>query len=92
MLMSRPQPSGTATTNFYYDVLLNNTYTSEAIMEEINKNPCSRLGADWRVPNLKELAIMRNIGIFAELGKVQKAAFYNPDESPNSIKDRKSVV
>lgn len=84
---NRPQQSGTATANFYYDVLLNNSYTSEAIKEEINKNPCSGLGADWRVPNLKELAIMRNIGIFAELGKVQKAAFYNPNESPNSINE-----
>ena len=84
---NRPQQSGTATTNFYYDVLLNNSYTSEDIREEINKNPCSGLGADWRVPNLKELAIMRNIGIFAELGKVQKAAFYNPYESPNSINE-----
>lgn len=30
----------------------------------INSNPCSSQGTGWRIPNQKEAAIMRNIGLF----------------------------
>lgn len=33
-----------------------------------NGNPCTRLGNRWRLPNIKELAIMRNLGIFNSIG------------------------
>lgn len=31
----------------------------------INGNPCSKSGEGWRVPNQKELTIMRNLGVFS---------------------------
>lgn len=72
---NRPYQDGTASTNFYYDVLLNSSVNdAESLKTAINGNPCSVLGTEWRVPNLKELAIMRNIGIFDDLGIAQRAA------------------
>lgn len=77
--------NGSQTTNFYYDVLLNSSsYTPETIKNAINDNPCSVLGSDWRVPNLKELAIMRIIGIFDDMGKIQYAATGKNDVSSSN--------
>lgn len=38
------------------------------INNDYNDNPCNRLGQDWRVPNQKELTILRNLGIFEGRG------------------------
>lgn len=33
------------------------------VTDAINNNPCKDLGTGWRIPNQKELAIMRNLGV-----------------------------
>lgn len=51
--------------NSRYDGILayNNTYLVE-VENKINTNPCNSLGDGWRLPNISELSIMRNLGIF----------------------------
>ena len=39
----------------------NNTYSR--LTDYINSNPCSAIGAEWRLPNQVELTIMRNAGV-----------------------------
>lgn len=47
-----------------YDVRYTANPTSlNAYRNTINGNPCSVLGDGWRVPNIKEVAIMRNLGL-----------------------------
>lgn len=55
--------------------------TPSTIQNYINSNPCSSLsGTGWRVPNLKELAIMRNLGVLTGAGNIWiscTALYYN---------------
>ena len=51
--------------NSRYDGVLaeGKTYLS-AVENEIYKKPCASLGEEWRLPNIFELSIMRNLGVF----------------------------
>lgn len=55
--------------NAKYDGVLNynysNPYNIVRVTEYINQNPCKEIYGDgWRLPNISELSIMRNIGLF----------------------------
>lgn len=51
-----------------YDIVYNeNPESLDAYRNTINSNPCSVLGDGWRVPNMKEVAIMRNLGLLKGL-------------------------
>lgn len=52
---------------FAYDAYSNKTASS--IFDYIKTNPCSNLGKGWRIPNQKELAIMRNLKLFDNMDK-----------------------
>ncbi len=55
-----------------YDGFFDN-YT-QLTVDRINDNPCSsKSGSGWRLPNQKELAIMRNLGLF---GNVEFNGYY----------------
>lgn len=52
-----------------------NPYNIVRVTEYINKNPCKELdsnenGYGWRLPNISELSIMRNIGLFDDFYSV----------------------
>lgn len=47
----------------YYES--SNPYNIVRVTEYINQNPCKEIYGDgWRLPNISELSIMRNIGLF----------------------------
>lgn len=54
-----------------YDFEYTNNYSLVGLRNLINDNPCSVLDTDdksgWRVPNIKEVAIMRNLGLLDAL-------------------------
>ena len=54
-----------STREFYYDALTN--VSSNNIADYVNSNPCKSLNTSakggWRLPNVKELAIMTDLGI-----------------------------
>lgn len=51
---------------FEYSDLVNNSFRI-SVNNISNSNPCAgRAGTGWRLPNQKELAIMRNLGLFEE--------------------------
>ncbi len=72
----------TINSNFYYDNTINNQ-NLQTLTVSVNNNPCDGLNkggnTGWRVPNLKELAIMRNLGVFDEM--IQWNSGYNAFEA-----------
>lgn len=51
---------------------LNSGYTVQAqnvanYIERNDQNPCYQVNSNWRLPNQKELAIMRNLGLFDDM-------------------------
>lgn len=53
-----------ATAKQGWTVLMDNINNRPSDESEI-KNPCTKLGNRWRLPNVKELAIMRNLGVIS---------------------------
>lgn len=50
-----------------YDGSISKDNTESDVENKINNNPCKDLGIGWRIPNVSELAIMRNIGLFDDM-------------------------
>lgn len=48
----------------YDGVISRDTLLNDVIDKINNENPCGWLGEGWRLPNISELSIMRNLGVF----------------------------
>lgn len=81
-------------TGLKYDGTVEDHYSSEQIKTFIHSNPCKGLdGNGWRIPNQKELSIMRNEKLQTEIGGTNyiiscTTGFYNTDgKGSNDVDD-----
>lgn len=59
----------------YYDFTISKPNTYSGLITSVNNNPCNVKGDGWRLPNAKEIAIMRNLGF---CGALPQDSFGNP--------------